>query len=374
MNLYIGENIKRLRKLKNITQETLADRMHVSCAAVSKWERGETLPDISMVIPLASYFGVSTDELLGLDHAKNEEAILKYISEAERLASVGKAFERFDLIKKAYAEFPNDWRIVDLYLWQLQYDPNCECPYGNEVHKNELYALCERVLEECTVDKVRYSALSILGGLYNLDGERDKAVETAKRFPQYWMTEGEELEGCYMDDNAQWLKQVRRNIWDLTMQLHVKLRNTAHHDNTIDSHETIKYLKKDVDLIKMIFDDGDLGFYNIELSEVYMWIANRYVMVGDLDHAFEYYELSFTHAKEYDTLPKLITHTSFFVKDVPLDMSKTNSDIEENSVTCQINKLRSWGVWETVKDTPQMKAIIEKYEPFMGKKKDYSRS
>ena len=135
MKLYIGENIKRLRRLKNITQETLAERMHVSIAAVSKWERGETLPDISMVIPLASYFGVSTDEILGLDHA--EETILKYISEAERLASIGKAYERFELIKKAYAEFPNDWRIVDLYMWQLQYDPNfVEGPFGNEVHKD----------------------------------------------------------------------------------------------------------------------------------------------------------------------------------------------------------------------------------------------
>ncbi|MBQ8524842.1 MAG: helix-turn-helix transcriptional regulator [Clostridia bacterium] len=373
MNLYIGENIKRLRKLKNITQETLAERMHVSIAAVSKWERGETLPDISMVIPLASYFGVSTDEILGLDHAKNEEAILKYISESERLASIGKSHERFNLLKKAYAEFPNDWRIVDLYMWQLQYDPNfVEGPFGNEVHKDELYALCERVLDECTVDKVRYSALSIIGGLYNLDGERDKAIETAKRFPQYWMTEGEELEGCYMDDNAEWLKQVRRNIWDLSMKLHVKLRNTAHHDNTIDSHKTIKYLKKDVSLIKMIFDDDDYGFYHHELSVLYMWIANRYVMVGDLDSAFEYYELSFYHAKEYDELPKLITHTSFFVKDVTLDMSKTNTDIEDNVVTHHISDLHSWGVWEAVKDTPQMKAIIDKYEPFTGKKKDYS--
>ena len=70
MQLYIGENIKRLRRKKGITQETLADRMHVSTAAVSKWERNETFPDIAMVIPLASYFGVSTDELLGLDAAK----------------------------------------------------------------------------------------------------------------------------------------------------------------------------------------------------------------------------------------------------------------------------------------------------------------
>lgn len=38
MQLYIGDNIKRLRKQKGITQETLADRMNVSTAAVSKWE------------------------------------------------------------------------------------------------------------------------------------------------------------------------------------------------------------------------------------------------------------------------------------------------------------------------------------------------
>ena len=73
MQLYIGDNIKRLRRQKGITQETLAERMHVSTAAVSRWERNEALPDISMLLPLASYFGVSTDELLGLDAAKTEE-------------------------------------------------------------------------------------------------------------------------------------------------------------------------------------------------------------------------------------------------------------------------------------------------------------
>ena len=105
MILYIGENVKRLRKIKNITQEKLAEHMHISTAAVSKWERNETLPDISMIIPLASYFGVSTDELLGLDAAKNEETINQYIDEANRLAALGKEFERFDLITKAYSNF-----------------------------------------------------------------------------------------------------------------------------------------------------------------------------------------------------------------------------------------------------------------------------
>ena len=55
MKLTIGENIKRLRKSKNITQEQLAEVVNLSVTAISKWERGETYPDITMLYPLA-YF------------------------------------------------------------------------------------------------------------------------------------------------------------------------------------------------------------------------------------------------------------------------------------------------------------------------------
>ena len=71
MNIYIGEIIKRLRQSKNITQEKLS----VSTQAVSEWERNATYSDITMVLPIANYFNITTDELLGLDAAKNEERI-----------------------------------------------------------------------------------------------------------------------------------------------------------------------------------------------------------------------------------------------------------------------------------------------------------
>ncbi len=373
MQLYIGENIKHLRKKKGITQETLADHMHVSTAAVSKWERNETFPDISMVIPLASYFGVSTDELLGIDAAKNEEKITQYLEDANHLAALGKVYERFELATKAYNEFPNDWRIVELYMWQLNYDPNCKNPYGDKVHKEELYRLCERVLDECNIDQTRYAALSIIGGLYILDGQKEKALETAKRFPNYWMTEGEELEHSYDCENgeeAEWFAQLRENIFDLTDLFHVKIRNAALQAK--DLTEQIKNLEKAVCFIKMIFDDGDFGFYHSDLSDLYFWIANRYVMTNDLDKAFENYELGFKHAKAYDELPKITKHTSFLVKGKIFDMTKTNSSFEANNVSQQINCLRSWGVYEKVKDTPQMKKLLAEYEPLAGNKKDYS--
>ena len=76
MKITIGTNIKRLRSDNGITQEQLAEAMNVTCAAVSKWERGETYPDISMLQPLAFYFGVSLDVLMGYDKEKvNEDAL-----------------------------------------------------------------------------------------------------------------------------------------------------------------------------------------------------------------------------------------------------------------------------------------------------------
>lgn len=60
----LGAFVAELRKEKGLTQKELAQRIYVSDKAVSKWERGAGLPDISMLIPLAEALGVSVTELL----------------------------------------------------------------------------------------------------------------------------------------------------------------------------------------------------------------------------------------------------------------------------------------------------------------------
>lgn len=70
----IGHNILVLRKRQNITQEKLAAEMGVSIAAVSKWETGNSMPDIVMLCALADFLGVTTDELLGRN--KMEEFVV----------------------------------------------------------------------------------------------------------------------------------------------------------------------------------------------------------------------------------------------------------------------------------------------------------
>lgn len=53
----IGSYIKKLRKQKGLTQQQLADTLNVSFQAVSKWETGETLPDVAFVVRFVQCFG-----------------------------------------------------------------------------------------------------------------------------------------------------------------------------------------------------------------------------------------------------------------------------------------------------------------------------
>ncbi len=82
----IGANIAFYRKRAGMTQAGLAEKLNYSDKAVSKWERGESIPDVLTMMQLASLFGVSVDDLLGDVNALPEnpttlEAAMNQVSE-----------------------------------------------------------------------------------------------------------------------------------------------------------------------------------------------------------------------------------------------------------------------------------------------------
>ncbi len=87
-----GKFISELRKEKGMTQKELAEKLYISDKAVSKWERGHSIPDITLLIPLAEIFGISVTELLecqriektdGLDVEKTDDIVKKVIGMSE---------------------------------------------------------------------------------------------------------------------------------------------------------------------------------------------------------------------------------------------------------------------------------------------------
>ena len=73
MNIYVtGNTIRQLREAGHMTQAELAERIGVSSKAVSKWETGKGLPDISLLQPLAQALGISLIELMNGEHIINK--------------------------------------------------------------------------------------------------------------------------------------------------------------------------------------------------------------------------------------------------------------------------------------------------------------
>lgn len=84
----IGKFIAELRKEKNMTQEELASILGISKNAVSKWERGICLMDMSLLKPLSNALDVSINEILAGEHIKSEDFINKSDETIVKLAEL----------------------------------------------------------------------------------------------------------------------------------------------------------------------------------------------------------------------------------------------------------------------------------------------
>lgn len=93
-----GQRIVQLRKERGLTQGDLAQTLHVSVAAVSKWERGLNFPDLTLLEPLAEALDTSAAELLGLENAPAEVVIRDMVTISEQT----KAKEAFRLLFRVF--------------------------------------------------------------------------------------------------------------------------------------------------------------------------------------------------------------------------------------------------------------------------------
>ena len=86
----IGEFISSQRKMKNMTQAVLAEKLGITDRAVSKWERGKGLPDVSLMLDLCQILGITVNELLcgekiymENNEQKNEQLLIDMAKELE---------------------------------------------------------------------------------------------------------------------------------------------------------------------------------------------------------------------------------------------------------------------------------------------------
>ena len=215
MDILIGKNIKQLRTDKGITQEQLAEAMNVSCAAVSKWERGETYPDITMLQPLAYYFGVTLDTLMGYDEEKIrrdiEETLVHY-----RSLWITDPKQAREVIVKAYRDYPNDYWVMHYYMWNIGGDMADNDPAVLLAHKEEFLALCDKILAGCTEETLRLNAWNMRAKILHAEGKTEDALAIYQtKFANWYATVGQKCEQLFTKDTPEYYEHVQRNMYEL---------------------------------------------------------------------------------------------------------------------------------------------------------------
>lgn len=149
-HLNFSDNIIRLRHNKKITQEQLADFVGVTKGSVSKWETGQSLPDILILPSLATFFNVTIDELLGYQPQLSREQIQKIYHDLA-VAFAKQPFHEVmlkseDYVKKYYSCYPFLFQICVLWLnhFMLAEDKNVQ-----ETVLTNLSNLCNHIIADC---------------------------------------------------------------------------------------------------------------------------------------------------------------------------------------------------------------------------------
>lgn len=146
----LSENITRLRHEKKITQEELAAFAGVTKASVSKWENGQSLPDILLLPGLAAYFDVTVDDLIGYEPQLTREEIRSIYQELaaafskEPFEEVMQKSRRY--MKKYYSCYPFLFQIAVLWMnhFMLAQGEGRQWKILEEAAQ-----LCDHILERC---------------------------------------------------------------------------------------------------------------------------------------------------------------------------------------------------------------------------------
>ena len=141
--LKIGENILQKRKERGITQEELAEFMMVTKASVSKWETGQSHPDILLLPKLATFFNISVDELIGYDPGLSSAQIQKFYIDLENRVSDEGMDSIFDDIKIKIKQYYSCFEL--LYYMALFILNHCDLA-TDDVKKEEYLEYANNIL------------------------------------------------------------------------------------------------------------------------------------------------------------------------------------------------------------------------------------
>lgn len=364
LGLKLGENLKKFRLQRELTQEQLADVLGVSAQAVSRWENGTTYPDITLLPTIASYFEITLDELMGMENLRSEEQLKELLGQLEENGSKGLIYENILLLRDAVKIYPTNYELQFRLVNQLAF---CEYKDGRGLSEEEKISfnreaaeIGNRILSHCTDGAIINQTTQQLCYIYSSLGEKEKAIEYAKKLPNIGCTDTVVLGDLY--EGEQQKTHLKRAIKWYTSIFRCALINLAdlgYRNETMSDAERIEIMKKALAILELVFDDGDYLNYSGTVSITHRYIADLAMSEGDYELALSSLEKAAQFAVMSDTLPENARHTSLLVNNLEYGPFNTIKNYDFTDCKELYNKMQA-DRYNAIRDDKRFIAVLEK--------------
>lgn len=358
----IAYKIKNYRRDKDMTQEELAEYLNVSVSAVSQWESGKTLPDISTVLALANFFGVTLDELFDRTSAEKEKDMKEYRELAMKYENSGEIREELKLWREAVRKYPGDYECLINLAYALEFMVYSGVSDEEaEANMRESVAICERILKDCNENDTRNLAIQILVRIYSNKGFSMASEEIAEKYAM--MSVGMYgcremlLENAYFTDES---REKKRRLQHFNILEHMDLLTQKMYYGKYGSEEEkIKACRAALDLWQTLIYDGNYQFFHCRIEKIYINLAMSYAKLGKREEAIEALRGAFCHARSYDSLPCGEMHyTSAFVSSATSDKSKHTKNYTCTN-TDDVKRFMQNKVFDFIRGDAEFKSLVK---------------
>lgn len=380
MNESMGQIIRRLRKEKNLTQEELAEQLNITSQAVSKWECGDGMPDISQVVPLANVFGVSTDVLFGTDGVNGDEVIESFIKDIEKkicnrpesINRIEHCKECCDDVQKLLEVYPNNYKLLAYSLGHIcgllnEYKYNDEKKdKTEEIQKweSECIRQANVILNHCTDSRYLNSANKWLAVLYRDMGNYVKMLEYAEKitvFDPYeeggdWLALAYDRLGRKEDSRRQNAKNIYKVLEYLQSQLQIIGFSWEEEGKFEEAYACYRLYSDFYDL--MVGEREDempfcLDLYHDQCALICMRLNHT-------DEAMNWLEKMVRHQRIVAKNYNVITESKLpYLYGRELHYSRNSYPREE-----QLTSTLAWKIFDPIRNTDRFKAIVSAAEAF----------
>ncbi len=341
MHIKLSENIRQYRKERNMTQEQLAEAMGVSISAVYKWESGQSVPDIQLILGMADLFQISTDVLFGYEWRNRSAA--SALERITMLASQKDYKEAAAEAERALKRYPNHFDIVYqsalLYLGQGEEIPNRK---GYERAVALLEHACELIDQNQNDAISEVSIRTQIAKVYLLLGDTGTALRILKKYNVCGVNNGliGMVLGDYLHEADQaevYLGKAFSSFADSINAIMVGYANVffqrKNYNAAIDCFQWLRVV------LRGIQPKEDLTWFDKYECVLLETIAECYYFNGDMEQAQTYLTEAVRKAVRYDRLaPDGIGGMRFFTT-LGIEIQPTYESYGKTAMECLRKRL-----------------------------------